>query len=350
MTQISPQRGGKIDLRPWGELIDWLDAADGSLLATTYNSGKLVALSVNRGVLESRVWKFVRPLGLALHEGQLAIAVRGEIWRFREADDARLLLDASTRRARYALVRRHQTGRLDVHDMAFGRRGLYFVNTRFNCIARPSERVSFMRCWQPSFVDPGQTKDCCHLNGLGLLEGELALATAFCAGNEPGDWRAIDRFTSGVLIDICANRVVATGLSMPHSPRFYDQKWWLCNSGHGTLCRWNGARDACETVAELPGFTRGLSFAAGRALVGLSKLRDKHILDAPPFRERCPQAQAGVALVDPTSGCCAGGVEFVRGGNEVYEVAFLPRVRQLELDLEGEPAPQARAERSSPPS
>jgi uncharacterized protein (TIGR03032 family) len=111
---------------------------------------------------------------------------------------------------------------------------------------------------------------------------------------------------------------------MPHSPRRHAGRWWFCNSGEGSLCIWDRQQGAAEVTATLPGFTRGLTFASGRALVGLSKIRPKHILDAPPVRARWPHLQAGVALVDLASGRPTGGVEFVKGGREVYEVAYLP--------------------------
>jgi hypothetical protein len=81
-----------------------------------------------------------------------------------------------------------------------------------------------------------------------------------------------------------------------------------------------------EPVAILPGFTRGLTFAAGRAIVGLSRIRKRHILDAPPVRERFSKMRSGIWLVDPGSGRTTGALEFIRGGREVYDVALMSEV------------------------
>jgi hypothetical protein len=94
-------------------------------------------------------------------------------------------------------------------------------------------------------------------------------------------------------------------------------------------------------VAALPGFTRGLTFAEGHALVGLSRIRKEHVLDAPPVRARFPRLRAGVWLVDPASGRTAGALEFIRGGREVFEVAFLPGILRPELELPAD-APESR--------
>jgi hypothetical protein len=76
-----------------------------------------------------------------------------------------------------------------------------------------------------------------------------------------------------------------------------------------------------------------MTFAAGRAIVGLSRIRKRHILDAPPVRERFSRMRAGLWLVDPATGRTTGSLEFVRGGREVYDLAFLPGVEQVGFAL-----------------
>ena len=143
--------------------------------------------------------------------------------------------------------------------------------------------------------------------------------------------RGGERFASGVAIDVRRNRIVARGLNMPHSPRLHEERWWLCNSGEGALAHLDPATGAvCEVVA-LPGFTRGLAFAWGRAIVGRSRIRPRHILDAPPVRARFPELRAGLSLVDPGSGKATGALDFVAGGAEVFDVAFLPQIPALTM-------------------
>jgi hypothetical protein len=67
------------------------------------------------------------------------------------------------------------------------------------------------------------------------------------------------------------------------------------------------------------------------ALVGLSKIRPKHILDAPPVRERHENLIAGVALVNLANGKQEGLLEFTSGGSEVFEVTFLLGVRNAKI-------------------
>jgi uncharacterized protein (TIGR03032 family) len=312
-----------IELRARGDFVAWLAAAGGTLAVTTYNSGKLALFAAVDDQLKSSFWRFPRPMGLAVSGEQIALASQRHIWllRIHEDEPVRGSNPASERPVHVEAV--FATGRVDAHDLAFDRRGLLFANTRFNCISRPSERVSFQRTWQPPFIPKTVRQDCCHLNGLGVRAGRLAMATAFCESSAPAAWRETDRFHSGVLIDVQNNRIAARGLCMPHSPRWHEGRWWFCNSGEGALCMHLRDQAATDAVAVLPGFTRGLTFAAGRAIVGLSRIRKRHILDAPPVRQRFPKMRSGIWLVDPATGRTTGALEFIRGGREVYDVAHL---------------------------
>jgi uncharacterized protein (TIGR03032 family) len=317
-----------IEVRPPGDFLAWLAATGGTLAVTTYNSGRLACFSATGDHLVGSFWRFSRPMGLAASGARLALATRGHVTLFgrRRTAGADGRGDAT---AAFIVEKSFSTGRLDAHDLAFGRRGLIFANTRYNCVARPSDEVNFRRTWSPHFVPEVVAGDCCHLNGVGVRDGRLAAATAFCERGTRKAWREGDRFTSGVLIDAQRNQTVVSGLCLPHSPRWHDGRWWYCNSGEGTLCTWRPADGACQQVAELRGFTRGLCFASGRAVVGLSRIRKRHILDAPPVRQRCRRMRSGLSLIDPASGRETGSLEFVTGGREVYDVALIAGARGI---------------------
>jgi len=314
-TREGGSQKSSLRCRAHGAFADWLAGSGGSLVVSTYTTGKLVLVSTHQGRVRFRTRKFPRPMGLALHRQDLALAVQKKILLFRDRGAGE-----------FTLEQEFATGKVDGHDVAFGRRGIFFANTRFNCIARAAPDKRFLRNWLPPFVPRSARRDHCHLNGLGMQAGRPAMVTAFCATDQPGGWRAADRFTKGVLISVADNRVVARGLCMPHSPRWHEGRWWLCNSGHGMLCTFDEQLGRCEEFCALPGFTRGLCLVGNHALVGLSKFREKHILDAPPVRVRDAKLMAGVALVELGTCRQIGALEFVRGGREVYEVVFLPGV------------------------
>ena len=195
--------------RARGLMAEWLSTSGGSLAISTYTSGKLVFVSSVKQRLIFRTHQFARPMGIAVHDNLLAMAVRNQILLFRSKSSAE---------NRFYAERSYKTGKVDAHDVAFGEHGIYFANTRFNCIAKASSRKNFIHCWQPPFIENVSYGDRCHLNGIGMQFGKPRMATAFSVTNQQKGWRELDRFTGGVVLDLHSNEVIVEGLCMPHSP------------------------------------------------------------------------------------------------------------------------------------
>src|SRR5205085_2915823 len=80
--------------------------------------------------------------------------------------------------------------------------------------------------WRPPFITALAAEDRCHLNGLGVVEGQPKYVTALGETDAAGGWRA-DKPQGGCLIDVPSGEVISRGLSMPHSPRWHDGRLWL---------------------------------------------------------------------------------------------------------------------------
>ena len=94
--------------------------------------------------------------------------------------------------------------------MAYGRGGeLWFVNTRFSCLATIDPSASFAPRWRPPFVSKLEPSDRCHLNGLAMQGGAPRYVTALGVADEPGGWRP-NKARGGVLIDVDSGEVPAT--------------------------------------------------------------------------------------------------------------------------------------------
>jgi uncharacterized protein (TIGR03032 family) len=86
-----------------------------------------------------------------------------------------------------------------------------------------SETHSFKPLWRPPFISKLAAEDRCHLNGLAMRDGRAACVTAVSQSDVVDGWRD-HRTGGGVVIDVQSNEIVARGLSMPHSPRWYQGK------------------------------------------------------------------------------------------------------------------------------
>jgi uncharacterized protein (TIGR03032 family) len=151
--------------------------------------------------------------------------------------------------------------------------------------------------------------------------------TALGETDEPGGWRKNKR-DGGILIDVDRQEIIARGLSMPHSPRWYRDRLWLLNSGTGGFGWIDLASGRFMPVAELPGFTRGLSFAGQFAFIGLSQVRESAVFSGIPIAER-PESErsCGVWVVNIDTGETAAWVKFEDAVQEIFAVEVLAQAR-----------------------
>ena len=150
----------------------------------------------------------------------------------------------------------------------------------------------------------------------GWWTGGRAYVTALGRTDAPGGWRP-EKATGGIVMDIASGELMAKGLSMPHSPRWYGGRLWVCESGAGTLGYIDGRTGRYEAIASTPGFTRGLDFAGNLAFVGLSQVRETAVFSGIPITERLPAEQrtCGVCVVDLSRGEPVALLRFRRGGS-----------------------------------
>jgi uncharacterized protein (TIGR03032 family) len=301
-----------------------------SLLITTYQAGKLVMLRDEGDHLNTHFRTFKAPMGLALADGgaKLAIGTTIQVWEFRDQRDVARRLEPADRHDACFLPRSsHVTGNVLIHEMAYGAGGqLWFVNTRFSCLATLDPDSSFVPRWRPPFVTELEPSDRCHLNGLAMVDGKPKYVTALGETNEMAGWRP-NKARGGLLMDVDSGAILCRGLSMPHSPRWHGGRLWVCESGSGTLGSVDLNTGRYEAVAAAPGFTRGLDFAGDLAFVGLSQVRESAVFSGIPITERlAPEERTcGVCVVDLRRGEPIALLKFESGVQEVFAVAVLPR-------------------------
>jgi uncharacterized protein (TIGR03032 family) len=78
-----------------------------------------------------------------------------------------------------------------------------------------------------------------------------------------------------------------------------------------------------QTVAQLPGYTRGLDFAGPLAFVGLSQVREHGVFSGIPLVERLAERACGVWVVHIETGQTVGFVRFEAGVQEIFAVHVL---------------------------
>lgn len=306
------------------------------LLVTTYQAGKLVVLRADGDVINTHFRNFNTPMGLAADTNRLALGTRSEIIEFRNMPAVAHRLQQPPRHDAVYLARRgHITGAIDIHEMDWDANGdLWFVNTLFSTLCSLDASHSFVPRWRPAFISGYAPEDRCHLNGLGMRDGQLRYLTALGESNSAQGWRE-NKTNGGVLMDSTINETITRGLAMPHSPRWHDGRLWLLESGRGALVVVDPQTGEKSDVVRLPGFVRGLAFLGKVAFVGLSRLREKHPFGEIDIATEDGDRQCGIWAVHIDTGQILGLLKFTGGVQEIFAVSAISGVRFPEIIHEG---------------
>jgi uncharacterized protein (TIGR03032 family) len=331
-----------------------------SLVVSTYQAGKVILVRHDAGanpggqgitgVINTHFRTFHKPMGIAVQGNKLAIGGQKTVWELHNMPAVARKLEPrpdgapGKHDACYLPRRIHITGDIDIHEMAFAADGeLWLVNTRFGCLCTLDAAHSFHPRWRPPFVTAYAPEDRCHLNGLAIVDGHPKYVTALGETDTAGGWRA-NKASGGLLMDIESNEILLRGLSMPHSPRWYNNQLYVLESGQGSLSvvepspvqhsqfAIHNSQFTIRTIAHLPGFTRGLDFYGPLAFIGLSQVRESATFSGLPLLDRLGEERTcGVWVVHIETGQTLGFLRFEGGVQEIFAVQVLPNTRFPEM-------------------
>jgi uncharacterized protein (TIGR03032 family) len=332
--EVSPSiEGGqaKLELQGSRQFTSWLAEQNSSLAFTTYQSGKVFFIGLQ---MDGRLSVFERTLNrcmgmtVSADAQTLYISTLYQLWRFERANEAGQYHDGYD--ALYIPQVGYITGDIDIHDLAIDAEGqLVFVNTLFSCLATTSETHSFSPIWQPPFISKLAAEDRCHLNGLAMADGKPKYVTSVSQSDVNDGWRD-HRIGGGIVMDVTTNEIVTDGLSMPHSPRLYQDKLWLLNSGKGEFGYVDMKTGTFEPIAFCPGYLRGLAFIGDFAVVGLSESRHNKTFDDLPLKEKLAEKntepRCALQVIDLRSGDIVHSLRISGIVEELYDVVVMPGV------------------------
>src|SRR5262245_8704083 len=102
-----------------------------SLLVSTYQANKLLAVRASENGLSTLVRTFDKPMGLAVDGSRLAIGTRKEVWYLRNAPDIAPRVEPAGQHDGCFLPRSsHVTGDIGIHEIAWVDHELWLVSTR----------------------------------------------------------------------------------------------------------------------------------------------------------------------------------------------------------------------------
>ena len=311
-----------------------LRQAKASIVVSTYQAGKLILLRAGEQGLNTHFVNLAKPMGVAFDNGRLSVGSGAQVIDYFNMSNVGPKIEPVNMHDAAFLTRQtHITGDIDIHEMGFDKQGeLWLVNTKMSCLCTLDVKHSVVPRWRPPFISGYDLSDRCHLNGLAMRDGKPKYVSSLGTSDKPAGWRDNKAF-GGVIMDIESNEIIIEGLSMPHSPRWYQDKLWVLESGAGQLITVDPATGRKTVVAEVPGFCRGIDFIERYALIGLSEVRETAVFAGLPLTEREQDRKCGVWIVDITNGQTVGFLVFSGGVQEIFSVELVPFAYPALLDI-----------------
>ena len=311
-----------------------LKQAGASLIVSTYQAGKLILLRADDQSLNTHFVNLPKPMGVAYKDGRLSVGSGAQVIDYFNMPNVGAKVEpVNTHDGAFLPRRTHVTGDIDIHEMGFDNDNeLWIVNTKMSCLCTLDINHSVVPRWRPPFISGYDLTDRCHLNGLAMRDGKPKYVSALGTSDNPAGWRENKAF-GGMIMDIDDNRMIAEGLSMPHSPRWYRDKLWVLESGAGQLITIDEQTGEKTVVAQVPGFCRGIDFIERYALIGLSEVRETAVFAGLPLTEREQDRKCGVWIVDIETGETVGFLVFSGGVQEIFSVQLVPSRYPALLDL-----------------
>ena len=302
-----------------------------SIFVTTYQAGKLFIIRADNGIINTHFRDISKPMGMFVNKKMLVVGAKNEVLVYRNMPVLSKALEPVDKHdACFVLRRRYITGDVNIHEISEFHNRIWFVNTRFSAICTFDDENSFKPEWLPPQISRLAGEDRCHLNGFCFDENGLKYATALGRTDTAKGWRE-HKANGGVLVDCQRDTTLLDNLSMPHSPRFNQDRFWLLESGKGGLGFVDKKSRKYTEVVKVPGFTRGLDLYGRLAFVGLSKLRGSKVFRDIPLESYCDEPQAGVWVIDILTGETVSFLRFETGVEEIFAVSVLTGTRFPEV-------------------
>ena len=217
-------------------------------------------------------------------------------------------------------------GSLYLHDLAMIGGQLHGNAVGHNAIVRLTPDGGYRRVWWPKVVErngrPDFGRNYLQLNSIAagrtLAESYFSASCEEIARRRPGH-RNFSVDCRGVIFSGKTRQPIARGLTRPHSARLHDSRVWVDNSGYGELGYIED--EGFISVVRLPGWTRGLCFHNGIAIVGTSRVLPRFAHYAPGLDVAA--SICGLHAVELKSGKVLGSLIWP-GGNQIFAIEIVP--------------------------
>ncbi len=212
-----------------------------------------------------------------------------------------------------------------MHDLAWIGDTLHANSVGQNAVISFTE-AGYERVWWPLCIEglDGPVFGQNHIQLNSIAAGPDLASSYFTASSDSISTRRPGHLNypvdgRGVIFAGNTREVIARGLTRPHSARLHQGQIWVNNSGYGEV----GVivDGSFESVAHVPGWTRGLALHENIAFVATSRV-------IPRFRQYAPglnveESRCGIHAISLETGNVLGSLYWPYG-NQVFATELIP--------------------------
>lgn len=215
------------------------------------------------------------------------------------------------------------TGPVDIRDMVLDAAGRpIFVAVNGDCLATISYTSEYKKLWQTPRTLLTTVGDGYYVSGM-AHDGRRIRYLTYCRNRDARNIYTTSEDNAGFVYDIVEDRVMADGLQLPHSPRYYQNRVWLingCLSELGVIENKSGnflVNFSCQ------GIQTGVSFHGKFALVGISSAVSGDPA-AKTVKNNTGSSSYGLVLLDTKTARIVHWLRLTLDNVDVAAVGFLP--------------------------
>lgn len=326
LSQQNEQKTEKVQIDTSPEFVNWLKTHNVSITFSTKSASKIFCVGVTEDdKLSLGERPFDRCGALAENNNSIYLSTSYQIWRLENSIPADQKFQGFDKF--YIPQQSFVTGDLNIQDMWVDEQGrILFTNSLFSCLATVSSQSSFIPLWKPSFISQINAENRCHLSGVAVVDNQPKYVTVAGQTDTKQGWVEC-RQNGGCVIDITTNDVVCSGLSIPQSPRYYQDKLYVLNSGTGHFGSINLESNTFEPIAFMPGYLRGLSFINNYAIVGCCRALTGSDFDGleliDNLKKNNQEGNCGIYVINLDNGNIEHHLTFDRVINDIFSVVAI---------------------------
>lgn len=323
----------------------WLKDVKHSFFLTMYKTSEVFSLGLKEepgkdDQLSMWITNFMRPMGMHSDKEIMWISSSGNLCKYQNINQS---IDSTFGEfdATYIPSFTYFGSDIDSHDICIdSENNPYFCSAAFSCVCIPSKTTGFKIWWKPPWITKIVPEDRCHLNGICSRDGQPRYVTSVSQTDSSYGWKD-NRIGRGIVYDIIEDRVVCTGLTMPHSPRWHNGKLWILESGTGWVGEVDLEQGKFIRKTWISGFLRGMCFVGEKFMVvGSSDDRyEKSFRDLPlgdEMKKNGVKPKCGLTVIELKNMSQVHSLTFNEGVQEFYDICSVPNIKRPKIRNIGE--------------